>query len=70
MARLHRPALALALPTAPARAVTDADRMSVYKEFRAQYDAKQYAAAKPLAEKLVQLTEEQYGARNCSCRHP
>ena len=36
--------------------------MAVYKEFRTQFDARQYAAAKPLAEKLVQLTEEQYGA--------
>jgi len=47
---------------APALAVTDADRLAVYKEFRAQFDAKQYVAAKPLAEKLVQLTTEQYGA--------
>lgn len=53
--------LAAALPSAPALAVTDADRLAVYKEFRVQYDSKQYAAAKPLAEKLVQLTEEQYG---------
>jgi hypothetical protein len=29
----------------PAYAVTDADRIAVYKEFRAQFDAKQYAAA-------------------------
>ena len=55
-------AFALALPAASSLAVTDADRMGVYKDFRAQYDARQYAAAKPLAEKLVQLTEEQYGA--------
>ncbi len=53
--------LAAALPSAPALAVTDADRLAVYKEFRVQSDSKQYAAAKPLAEKLVQLTEEQYG---------
>jgi tetratricopeptide (TPR) repeat protein len=53
--------LATAMPAAPALAVTDADRLAVYKEFRVQYDSKQYAAAKPLAEKLVQLTEEQYG---------
>jgi tetratricopeptide (TPR) repeat protein len=53
--------LAIALPAGPALAVTDADRLTVYKEFRVQYDSKQYAAAKPLAEKLVQLTEEQYG---------
>ncbi len=46
----------------PALAVTDADRLAVYKEFRTQFDARQYDAAKPLAEKLVQLTTEQYGA--------
>lgn len=56
-------ALCISLVLAPlaALAVTDSDRLGVYREFRAQYDAKQYAAAKPLAEKLVQLTEEQYG---------
>src|SRR6186713_1005691 len=54
-------AFALSLTAAPALAVTDADRLAVYKEFRAQYDARQYAAARPLAEKLVKLTEEQYG---------
>src|SRR5690349_20289759 len=54
-------AFALSLPAAPALAVTDADRLAVYKEFRVQYDARQYAAARPLAEKLVKLTEEQYG---------
>src|SRR5678815_2981915 len=54
-------ALALSLPAAPALAVTDTDRLAVYKEFRVQYDARQYEAARPLAEKLVQLTEEQYG---------
>jgi len=52
---------ALALLAPPAAAVTDADRMAVYKEFRTQFDARQYAAAKPLAEKLVQLTQEQFG---------
>src|SRR5688572_6449174 len=53
-------ALCVILPMA-AFAVTDADRVAVYKEFRAQYDAKQYAAAQPFAERLVALTEEQYG---------
>src|SRR4030095_3676119 len=54
-------ALPLPLLAPPAGAVTDADRMAVYKEFRAQFDTRQYTAAKPLAEKLVQLTQEQYG---------
>ena len=49
------------LSSPPAFAVTDSDRLAVYKEFRVQYDARQYEAARPLAEKLVQLTEEQYG---------
>ena len=53
-------AVVLLLP-APALAVTDADRLAVYKEFRTHFDARQYEAARPLAEKLVQLTEEQYG---------
>ena len=41
--------------------MTDADRQAVYREFRTQYDSRQYAAARPLAEQLVKLTEEQYG---------
>jgi len=54
-------ALVCMLFTPPASAVTDSDRLAVYKEFRVQYDARQYEAARPLAERLVQLTEEQYG---------
>ena len=60
----------LALLATPAAAVTDADRMAVYKEFRTQFDSRQYAAAKPLAEKLVQLTEEQYGAEELPVSTP
>jgi tetratricopeptide (TPR) repeat protein len=54
--------ITLAGLVSPAFAVTDADRIAVYKEFRTQFDARQYAAAQPLAERLVKLTEEQYGA--------
>src|ERR1043165_2075097 len=54
----------------PAVAVTDADRMAVYKDFRTQFDSRQYAAAKPLAEKLVQLTQEQYGAEELQVSTP
>lgn len=50
-----------ALAATPAFAVTDSDRIAVYKEFLSQFNARQYAAAQPLAEKLVQLTEQQYG---------
>src|ERR1700741_334256 len=60
--------LALALP--PAFAVSDADRIAVYKEFRTQYDSKQDAAAQPLAERLVQLTEEQYGSDELQLTNP
>jgi len=54
----------------PAFAVTDADRVAVYREFRAQFDSKQYAAAQPLAERLVKLTEEQYGADELQLTNP
>jgi TonB family protein len=45
----------------PAGAVTDADRIDVNKQFREAFDARRYAEALPLAEKVVALTEEQYG---------
>ncbi len=45
----------------PAAAVTDADRMSANQQFREAFDARHYAEALPLAEKVVALTEEQYG---------
>jgi tetratricopeptide (TPR) repeat protein len=63
-------AVALSLPATLALAVTDADRLAVYKEFRTQYDARQYAAARPLAEKLVKLTEEQYGPEELPLAKP
>jgi len=62
--------LALALPPGAALAVTDADRINIYKDFRTQFDSRQYAAAKPLAERLVQLTEEQYGAEELPVSTP
>ncbi len=54
----------------PAFAVTDADRIAVYKEFRTQFDAKHYAAAQPLAERLVKLTEEQFGPDELQLTNP
>jgi len=72
-ARWHRHSaflLAVSLTAGAAYAVTDADRLSVYREFRTQFDAKQYAAAKPLAEKLVQLTVEQYGPEELQVSTP
>jgi tetratricopeptide (TPR) repeat protein len=62
-------AVALVLPMA-AFAVTDADRIAVYRDFRAQFDARKYAEAQPLAERLVALTEEQYGADELPLTNP
>jgi tetratricopeptide (TPR) repeat protein len=58
------------LRAAPTYAVTDSDRVAVYKEFRAQFDAKKYAEAQPLAERLVALTEEQYGTEDLALTNP
>src|SRR6186713_2127606 len=62
-------ALAVTFPLA-ALAVSDTERIAVYREFRAQYDAKKYAEAQPLAERLVELTEEQYGAEDMALTNP
>src|SRR5882757_9502308 len=61
---------ALGILAGPATAVTDADRVQVYHEFRAAFDAKQYKDALPLAEKLVSLTEEQYGGTDRTLVNP
>src|ERR1043165_5907970 len=45
----------------PAAAVTDAERISANQQFREAFDAKRYAEALPLAQKVVDMTEEQYG---------
>ncbi len=54
----------------PVFAVSDTERIAVYKDFRAQFDSRQYAAAQPLAERLVQLTEEQYGPEELQLSNP
>ena len=54
---------------APAE-VTDADRQQVYKDFRTAFDARRYTEALPLAEKVVSLTEEQYGASDRKLANP
>jgi tetratricopeptide (TPR) repeat protein len=53
--------VAVGLLCRPVAAVTDADRVQVYHEFRTVFDARQYEKALPLAEKLVAMTEAQYG---------
>ena len=45
----------------PAAAVTDAERISANQQFREAFDAKRYDEALPLAQKVVDMTEEQYG---------
>src|SRR5690242_92544 len=54
----------------PAIAVTDADRVEVYHQFRSAFDARQFKEALPIAEKLVMLTEEQYGAADRALVNP
>ena len=62
--------LVSAFPAAPALAVTDAERMAVYRNSARNTTRRQYAAAKPLAERLVKLTEEQYGAEELPLTNP
>ncbi len=62
-------AAALLAPAA-AFAVSDADRIAVYQEFRAAFDAHHYPDALPLAQKLVSLTEEQFGATDRALVNP
>src|SRR4051812_29525549 len=45
----------------PAAAVTDAERLSANQQFREAFDARKYDEALPFAQKVVELTEEQYG---------
>jgi len=54
-------AAAILFAALPSFAVSDAERLEVYKEFLSNFQAKQYAEAQPLAEKLVTMTETQYG---------
>jgi tetratricopeptide (TPR) repeat protein len=63
-------ATAILFSAVPAWAVTDADRVAVYREFMDLYKARKYADAQPLAEKLVALTEEQYGAEDLQLTSP
>lgn len=60
----------LALQATTALAVSDSERVAVYQEFRAKYDTKQWADAQPLAERLVLLTEQQYGAEELQLTNP
>jgi len=69
--RRARVSLIVLLAAAPcALAVTDAERIEVYHEFRAAFDARHYEAALPVAQHLVALTEEQYGAKARELANP
>jgi len=50
--------------------VKDADRQQVYKQFREVFDARKYTEALPLAQKLVSMTEEQYGDKDRALVNP
>jgi tetratricopeptide (TPR) repeat protein len=54
-------AAAILFAALPSFAVSDAERLEVYKEFLSNFQAKKYSEAQPLAEKLVSMTETQYG---------
>jgi TonB family protein len=51
-------------------AVTDAERISVNQQFREAFDARRYEEALPLAQKVVDLTEEQYGKEDRALVNP
>jgi tetratricopeptide (TPR) repeat protein len=63
-------AVALAFAVAPTFAVSDAERIEVYKQFLTEFQAKRYVEAQPLAERLVKLTEEQYGPDELQLTNP
>jgi TonB family protein len=54
----------------PAAAVSDAERTQVNKQFRELFDQKRYAEALPFAERVVAMTEEQYGKDNRAVVNP
>jgi tetratricopeptide (TPR) repeat protein len=60
----------LAVISGPAAAVTDVERVQVYHEFRAAFDAHQFDKALPVATHLVQMTEEQYGPNDRALVNP
>jgi hypothetical protein len=63
-------ALWLAAAASPSVAATDAERIAAYQEFRALFDAGNYAAALPIAENLASQTEAQYGKESRELVNP
>src|SRR5262249_9131661 len=62
--------LTMGVLAASVMAVTDSERVQVYHDFRTAFDGRNYEQALPLAEKLVSLTEEQYGATDRAMVNP
>ncbi len=63
-------AAAVFFSASQALAVTDADRIAVYRDFLTQYQAKKYADAQPLAEKLVALHRRAVRRRRPAAHQP
>lgn len=57
-------------PSTSAPAATPDERVAVYREFRSAFDARDYAAARAAAEKLVALTEARFGAESRELVNP
>lgn len=53
-----------------ALAVTDEERQAVYREFRQLFDARRYEEALPVADRLVNMTVEQYGENDRALANP
>src|SRR5438552_1414393 len=68
--RLPLMVVAALLAPAGALAVTDADRLAVYRDFRTALDAHHYPHPLPLATKPVELTEEEVGASDRAPGNP
>ncbi len=49
-------------PVSPASTATTDDRAAAYKEFRTAFDAADYKTALPLASRVVEITQSEFGA--------
>lgn len=61
---------AAAPAAAPPATAKDDERIGAYRQFRSAFDARRYADALPLAEKVEQLTEQQHGAEDRALVNP
>jgi tetratricopeptide (TPR) repeat protein len=56
------PPIAVPAPAAPANAAGGDDRAVAYREFRTAFDAAEYKTALPLASRVVEITQSEFGA--------